>query len=80
MGPTTGAAIFLVIWWLVLFMVLPWGVRTISDDDAAKGHAPSAPRKPRILTKMAVTTVVTAIVFAIVYVVAETGMVSLRGE
>ena len=78
MGLTTGAAIFLVIWWLVLFMVLPWGVRTIGDDDVAKGHAPSAPRKPRILTKMAVTTVVAAIVFAIVYVVGETGLVSLR--
>jgi len=78
MGLTTGAAIYLVIWWLVLFMVLPWGVRTIGDDDVAKGHAPSAPQKPRMLTKMAVTTVVAAIVFAVVYVVAETGMVSLR--
>jgi len=78
MGLTTGAAIYLVIWWLVLFMVLPWGVRTIGDDDVAKGHAPSAPQKPRILLKMAVTTVVAAIVFAIVYVVAETGMVSLQ--
>ena len=28
MGPVTSLSVFLVIWWVVLFMVLPWGVQS----------------------------------------------------
>lgn len=78
MGWTTGLATYFVIWWLVLFMVLPWGVQTLDSEDVAKGHASSAPKRPRIVLKMAVTTVLAGIVFAGVYLIAESGMVSFR--
>ncbi len=42
---------FIVIWWLVLFMVLPWGVRI--PDKAEPGHATSAPVRPRLWLKVA---------------------------
>lgn len=78
MNVWTGIAVYIVIWWVVIFMVLPWGVRPVGADDIAKGHASSAPRQPRILTKMAVTTVVAALVWIGVYFLIESGALSLR--
>ena len=74
----TGIAVYIVIWWVVIFMVLPWGVRPVGADDIAKGHASSAPRQPRILTKMAVTSVVAALVWVGIYFLIESGGLSLR--
>ena len=62
MGWATGTAVYLVIWWLVIFMVLPWGAESVIDeDDVKKGHASSAPKNPRMLLKIAITTVISAV-------------------
>lgn len=79
MNVWTGIAVYIVIWWVVIFMVLPWGVRPVGAEDIAKGHASSAPRQPRILTKMAVTTVIAALVWVGVYFLIESGAISFRG-
>ena len=78
MGWVTGLAVYAVIWWLVVFMVLPWGTRSLDSEDVAKGHASSAPRKPRLLLKMAVTTVIATVLWSVFYLVAESGLVSFR--
>ena len=78
MGWVTGLAVYAVIWWLVVFMVLPWGNRSLDSEDVAKGHASSAPRKPRLLLKVAVTTAIATVVWVIFYLVAESGLVSFR--
>jgi predicted secreted protein len=64
-------AIYFIIWWIVLFAILPFGVRTAEEagEKASPGTADSAPLLPRLLPKMLATTVVAAIVFAIVYAV-----------
>lgn len=61
--------VYFICWWLVLFMVLPFGVRAPGEDEHSPGHADSAPVQPRILLKFALTTVISAAVFAVVYVV-----------
>jgi len=79
MGWATGAAVYLIIWWLVIFMVLPWGARSLIDeDDVKKGHASSAPKKPRLLLKIAVTTVISGALWGILYAVIESGAISFR--
>jgi predicted secreted protein len=78
MGWVSGIAVYLVIWWLVIFMVLPWGNQPVDAEDVARGHAPSAPRKPRLAAKMMVTTVIAGVLWAVVYVVMEQGWISLR--
>jgi predicted secreted protein len=78
MGWTTGIAVYVVIWWVVIFMVLPWGVQTIDEKDIAKGHASSAPKRPLLLRKMAVTTVVAAILWTAFYMIVESGAISFR--
>lgn len=78
MGWVSGLAVYGIIWWLVIFMVLPWGARPIDDADAELGHAPGAPKNPRMMLKMAVTTVISGVIWGGVYMVLESGMISFR--
>ncbi|MBL4758505.1 MAG: DUF1467 family protein [Rhizobiales bacterium] len=71
-------AIFFIIWWVVLFAVLPWGVRTqAEDDEIVPGSAPSAPSRPHMLRKVIATTIVTAIIFTLFYMSRVNGWISL---
>lgn len=72
----TGIMVYVVVWWIVLFTVLPWGARP--PENPQPGHATSAPEKPRLLLKFAVTTVIAGIVFAALYWFLGSGIVSLR--
>lgn len=78
MGWVTGLAVYVIIWWLVIFMVLPWGTHPIDAEDAALGHAPSAPKNPRMLLKIAVTTIIAGVIWGVVYWVLDSGMISFR--
>lgn len=63
-------ALFFVLWWLVLFAILPFGVKTQEDDgDITLGTIPSAPRGPHMLRAVLWTTLVTATIMAVLYVV-----------
>jgi predicted secreted protein len=72
----TGLAIYFVMWWIVLFAVLPWGSRP--PEQAEPGMMDGAPAAPRIGMKFLATTIVTAILFAIFYAVYESGLISFR--
>lgn len=63
MGISTAIAIYFLIWWIVLFAVLPWGVRA-QGDEGAPGTDPGAPRVPHLKAKLIWTTAVSAVVFA----------------
>lgn len=57
-------AIFLTIWWVVLFAVLPFGVRSQHEDgDIAPGTDPAAPVAPRLMIKALITTAISVVVF-----------------
>ena len=73
------AAIYLVIWWIVLFAMLPFGVRTSEEagESAVPGSADSAPHRPHLLAKVLATTVVSSIVFAVVYVIVVHQVITL---
>lgn len=67
---------FVVVWWLVLFMVLPWGARP--PDQVEPGHAASAPARPRIGLKMLITTLIALVITAGIQWIVETGAITLR--
>lgn len=67
MGLITGSAVYFVVWWLTLFMILPIGVRR--QEDGGWGHDSGAPQRSRILMKMLINTVVATIVWLIIYVI-----------
>ncbi len=78
MSLTSAIAIYFIIWWVVLFMVLPWGVRTQEEDgDVIPGTAPSAPVRPRMFRKVIATTIVTTIIFTLFYVARTRGWLAL---
>lgn len=57
--------IYAVSWWMVLFMVLPWGVKTAEKPEP--GHAASAPVNPRLKRKLLITSLLALVVPLLAY-------------
>ena len=72
-------AIYFIIWWLVLFAMLPIGVRTVEEagEKPVPGAADSAPLLPRLLPKMLATTVIASAIFAFVYAIVVHHIITL---
>jgi len=72
-------AIYFIIWWTVLFAVLPIGVRTQAEDGViVPGTPESAPTAPRLLRVVLLTTVISALVFAALWALIRYGIVDLN--
>lgn len=79
MGPITAFAIYLTIWWTALFVILPIGVRSYHEMsiDPGDGGDPGAPVNPNLKRKFITTTWVSAIVFAILWLVITFKLIQL---
>ena len=74
----TGLAVYLIIWWLVFLMVLPIGAREkISEAEIAEGQFPGAPKRPRILMKIGLCTVVAGVFYAMFHWGWESGYLQI---
>jgi predicted secreted protein len=74
----TAIATYFIIWWIVLFAVLPWGIRSQHEGGAiAPGTDPGAPVIPRLTRKLIWTTIIAGIVFAFWYVVYAYRLITL---
>jgi len=72
---TSALAIYFVIWWVILFAILPIGVRTQDEaGEVTPGTMSSAPDKPLLVRKAMITTCVAAIVFAIFVAITRSGL------
>lgn len=80
MAWTTALAIYFIIWWVVLFAVLPFGVRNPAEEGVAveAGHDPGAPTVPALKAKLLWTTIVASVVFAICWLVYTYRLVTLE--
>lgn len=65
----TGIIVFILIWWLAIFTVLPWGIKR---DETGK------PDDPRLAQKFLMTTIVTAILWTILYFLIDSDVISFR--
>jgi len=79
MGPFAWIAIFLTIWWTVLFAVLPWGVTSHAEAGIDKGDGgdPGAPVDPKIKQKFLLTTAISVVVFGVVWLIIRLEIVKL---
>lgn len=69
MSWVTIAAVYLVVWWLCLFVVLPFGVRTQDESgETVLGTVGSAPVRPMLVRKAIITSVLAAIVTGAIWV------------
>jgi predicted secreted protein len=65
-----GLAVYFVIWWTVLFVTLPFGVRSQAESgEVEKGTDPGAPVMPGLAKKAVATSIIAAVVFGIVWYV-----------
>ena len=78
MAVATAIAIYFLIWWIMLFAVLPWGVRA-QGEVGAPGTDPGAPAVPRLKAKLLWTTIAAGVVWAICAVLYVKGLVTLDG-
>ena len=63
---STALAIYFVLWWVVLFVTLPFGVRSQHEDgEGAPGTDPGAPVMARMGCKLLWTTLISGVVFGI---------------
>ncbi len=72
-------AIFLyfLIWWVMLFTVLPLSIERHADAD--KGHDAGAPKFPHLRRKLVLNSLISLLILAIIYILAETGMIDWKG-
>jgi predicted secreted protein len=76
MAWVTGSIVYVLVWWITLFAVLPLWVTPAEPDDP--GHAAGAPQRPRMLLKMAITTVVSALIWLAIYLLVKSPWLSFR--
>jgi len=60
-----GFLIYVIIWWIVLFTILPFGIK--KPDKVEKGHADGAPQNPFIVKKFIITSLIAFILWLIVF-------------
>jgi predicted secreted protein len=76
---STALAIYFVLWWVTLFVTLPFGVRSQHEEGVgAPGTDPGAPILARMGWKLIWTTVISAIVFAIGMAAYHAGYLSIE--
>jgi predicted secreted protein len=64
------AALYFILWWLVLFATLPFGLKTQDEDsDVTLGTEASAPRGPHVMRAFVRTTIVSALILGGFYLV-----------
>ena len=76
MDNTTAAIFFLISWWLIFFVTLPFGVHRLEEPEP--GMEPGAPEKPLLWTKAGVTTLVAIGITLLVKWAMDSGLISLR--
>ena len=79
MTPFAAIAIYLTIWWTVLFCVLPVGTISHAEAGIDKGDGgdPGAPVDPKLKQKFLLTTAISAVVFVLLWLVIHFGVVKL---
>ena len=78
---TTGSLIvFIIIWWIVFFSVLPLGIKseTKKFTEKVSGNDPGAPKNPNIGKKFIYTTVITSIIFVGIYYMVSIDFLNIR--
>ena len=80
MGITGSIIVYVMIWWIIFFSVLPIGIRSNKEvfKDKIGGVDPVAPKNPKIGKKFLITTLITTIIFIVIYYLVKFDLLNLR--
>ena len=79
MSITGGIIIYVNLWMIIFFMVLPFGINNqIDSTDYQKGTDPGAPVESRIKKKILITTLISTVIFSLILVVDQLDLFNIR--
>jgi predicted secreted protein len=80
MGITGSIIVYVLIWWIIFFSVLPLGIKSNKEKfkETIEGIDPGAPINPRIGKKFLITTIITSIIFIVIYYLVKFNLLNLR--
>ena len=80
MGISGAIIVFVLIWWIIFFWVLPVGIQSNKEKfrEKIEGADPGAPNNPKIVKKFLITTIITSIIFIVIYYLVEFDLLNLR--
>ncbi len=80
MGITGSIIVYVMIWWVVFFSVLPFGIQSNKETfkNSIEGIDPGAPKNPKIAKKFFITTIITSILFIVIYYLVINDFLNLR--
>ena len=80
MGITGSIIVYVLIWWIIFFSVLPIGIQSNKDTFSEKigGIDPGAPKNPKIAKKFIITTIITSIIFIVIYYLVRFNLLNIR--
>jgi predicted secreted protein len=74
----TGVVVYVLVWWITLFAVLPLWVTPTAPGEI--GHAAGAPQRPLLGRKLALTSALAAVIWLGIYVLVREPWISFRGS
>ena len=80
MGITGSIIVYVLIWWIIFFSVLPIGIQSNKEKfkETIEGMDPGAPINPKIGKKFLITTIITSIIFMVIYYLVQFNLLNLR--
>ena len=80
MGITGSIIVYVLIWWIIFFSVLPIGIQSNKEvfKEKLEGNDPGAPKNPNISKKFLITTIITTIIFVVIYYLVKINLLNLR--
>ena len=80
MGVTGSIIVYVLIWCMIFFSVLPIGIQSKKEKfiERIDGIDPGAPNNPKIGKKFLITTIITSIIFIVIYYLVKFNLLNLR--
>ena len=80
MGITGSIIVYVLIWWMIFFSVLPVGIQSNKQKfkEGIDGIDPGAPNDPKMGKKFLITTIITSIIFIVIYNLVKFDLLNLR--
>jgi len=79
-GITGSIIVYVLIWWMIFFSVLPVGIQSNKEKfkERIEGIDPGAPNNPKMGKKFLLTTIITSIIFSVIYYLVKLNLLNLR--
>ena len=80
MGITGSIIVYVLIWWIIFFSILPVGIQSNKQKfrEKIEGADPGAPNNPKIAKKFLITTIITSLIYIVIYYLVEIDLLNLR--